>query len=329
MYLSTYSTYIEHGIPVRVAISLGIPVRVYGNLITFGKRLSSDDFYHTTNVSQYKLKFESLSPDQRYSAINLAEIHLNHRLSGQIDSATSYMKISAYALSEEPVPDVAGAVVIFLHDFYDSPHIYADLIFSDFWTWISFTIETLSEAKIPFLIKAHPNQIPLSSKVLIELQRNFPEARFISSGVANTQLVNAGMLCGVTVYGTVAHELAYLGVPTISCARHPHSSFEFSRTAKTCNEYKQMLLSPGELPLDRDEMQKQALAFYYMHNISGEEENKELKAAFIKYWKKCEAFEADPEGIADTLQKLRKLLGWKLHLDEIIRDIKDYAKSTY
>ena len=36
IYLTSYTTYIEHGIAVRAALQAGVPVRAYGNLQRFG-----------------------------------------------------------------------------------------------------------------------------------------------------------------------------------------------------------------------------------------------------------------------------------------------------
>ena len=73
----------------------------------------------------------------------MAEAQLKHRLSGGIDDAMAYMKNSAYTYTDAKIPNVKGSVVIFLDDFYDSPHVYDELIFQDFWSWVCFTIGTL------------------------------------------------------------------------------------------------------------------------------------------------------------------------------------------
>src|SRR5262249_4742192 len=148
-----------------------------------------------------------------------AQQQLEVRLGGGIDPATSYMRVSAYAATSEPLPDVAGAVVVFLHDFYDSPHVYDRLVFPDFWTWVCFTIETLQQAGRKFLLKPHPNQVAPDGNALGTLTARYPGLSVLSSRISNRQLVEAGMICGVTVYGTVGHELAYMGVPCISCAK--------------------------------------------------------------------------------------------------------------
>jgi len=319
-YLSTYTTYVEHGVPARVAVALGIPVRVYGNLNIFGKKLTRENTYHTPEMSGYRLGFEQLS--DKAAALEAAQQQLDARLSGVIDSATSYMRVSAYARSDEAVPNVDGTVVIFLHDFYDSPHIYHDLVFKDFWDWICFTIETLEAAGIPYWIKPHPNQIDLSSDALDQLKQAYPGLRLLSPRITNGQLAEAGMLCGVTVYGTVAHELAYLGVPSIACARHPHHSFDFCRTAKTVEEYAAMLRSPGVKPLPEAQMREQALAFYFMHNLEGSTDKLAFRPAFSRYWKTCNSAEATPHQMVEQLMQLRAMPLWQEHLQRIEQDIR-------
>lgn len=324
LYLSSYSTYVEHGVAVRVALGAGVPVHVYGNLTTFGKRLTPADVYHTPDYSAYRAGFAQL--DDQEACLAQADRQLSFRLAGGIDTATSYMKVSAYAGAGVQAPDVAGAVVVFLHDFYDSPHVYADLVFPDFWAWITFTIDTLAAAGIPFWIKPHPNQIALSQGALEELQLARPGLRILPKGITNTQLVEGGMACGVTAYGTVAHELAYLGVPTIGCARHPHHSFAFCRTARDRDEYAAFLRTPAASPLARDEMRRQALAFYYMHNLHGAAHTLALRSAFVQLWKASNAADAAPASVRDGLQALRALPAWHAHIQQLAMEISHHDR---
>lgn len=282
-YLTSYATYIEHGVAVRMALRAGVPVRAFGNLQRFGLPLKREHPFHTTDTRDYSRGFAAL--EFPGPALALAEQGLGQRLAGGVDAATSYMRASAYKGSDAAPADVRGAVVVFLHDFYDSPHVYADLVFHDFWAWVTFTIEVLQAAGIPFYLKPHPNQISLSEGVLADLKRACPQARFLSARVSNVQLAQQGMLCGVTVYGTVAHELAYLSVPSIACARHPHHSFGFCRTARTVHQYRDLLADAASRPMSAAEMKRQALAFYYMHNLHGDPESRALGDAFVEYWK--------------------------------------------
>lgn len=305
IYLTSYTTYLEHGIPARVALHHGVSVWSFGSLNRFGKKLSLIDAYHTPDFSGYRQEFEGL--DEQDERLMLARQQLENRLSGGIDAATSYMRQSAYGKSDGELPtNLDGAVVIFLHDFYDSPHVYPDLVFIDFWQWICCTIEVLQASGVNFFLKPHPNQIALSNEALGRLREKYPGLQWLLTGVSNVQLARAGMACGVTVYGTVAHELAYLGVPSIGCARHPHHTFDLCRTARTQEEYADMLKTYGVSPLPKEEMQRQALIFYYMHNLHGALPERELNLAYVTFWKICHSDNAADE---DVVQGFRRLVG--------------------
>lgn len=306
LYLTSYTTYLEHGIPARVALHQGVDVWSFGNLNSLGKRLSLSDSYHTQDFSGYRKTFEAL--DHQAARLQEARNQLENRLAGGIDAATSYMRQSAYAQAAvELPPGLEGAVVIFLHDFYDSPHVYPELVFHDFWRWVCFTIKVLQKSGTRFFLKPHPNQIALSDEALGRLRAGYPDLQWLPMGASNVQLARAGIVCGITVYGTVAHELAYLGVPSIGCARHPHHTFDFCRSARTQDEYAELLKAYDVLLLPKEEMQRQALAFYYMHNLHGSPDERELQQAFVAFWKACNVGVATEEGVIQGWQALRRL----------------------
>jgi hypothetical protein len=305
-YISSYSTYLEHGVAVRAAIRHQVPVWTFGSFTQFGKRLNTGDSFHTADFSEYRSRFETL--EDKDGCLLAARKVLDQRLNGGIDMATSYMRQSAYGKTEAAVPQgLDGAVIVFLHDFYDSPHVYPNLVFQDFWRWICFTIEVLQKACIRFFLKPHPNQIALSDAVLPALSQKYSGIEWIPPGVNNVQLVQAGMSCGVTAYGTVAHELAYLGVPSIACARHPHHAFDFCRTARSRDEYADMLRSFNAQPLPKVAMQQQALAFFYMHNLYGTPGQLELRHAFVDLWKLCDSKTTEESDIQRAIETLYRL----------------------
>lgn len=318
VYLTSYTTYLEHGIPARAALNAGVPVWSFGNLNQFGKKLSLENSFHTSDFSGYRSTFDSL--DGQAEKLELAREQLELRLSGGIDAATSYMRKSAYGQSGvELPPGLAGAVVVFLHDFYDSPHVYPDLVFDDFWRWICFTIDVLQTTGTPFFLKPHPNQIAMSDEALSRLRRKYPELQWLPQGVSNVQLAQAGIACGLTVYGTVAHELAYLGIPSIGCSRHPHHTFDFCRTAHSVMHYQAMLKTPALLPASKDEMQRQALAFYYMHNLHGEDEFRALQRAFLVFWKTCNVGQANEGQVLSCFNALEALPAFDRFVAEMTR----------
>ena len=293
-FLSSYSTYLQHGIAVRVALTHGVKVHSFGNYQQFSKKLSIHDFYHTKNTKNYRLEFERLNDKEQCH--KLAEEKFKRKIGGAVDPYFSYMKNSAYAITEQSVPNVDGACIIFLHDFFDSPHIYPDMIFHDFWDWISFTVNCLDSKNIKYFIKPHPNQIGLNDEVLINLVNNYPHLKFISPKVTNTQLIDAGISYAITVYGSVAHEMAYFGIPSIACARHPHIAYSFCQTARSREAYKKLIYS-SQAPqnLDVMKMRKESLEFYFMHNLNLTAKESELMLGAHNLRSGCAAM-----GLQDT-----------------------------
>ncbi len=273
--LQSYSSYIQHGICARVALQYGTDVYTFGHYQKMEKKLRSKDYLHTALTSRYKNDFEGFMGKKE--KLIEADRALIDRLNGKIDISTSYMKESAYLVSETDIPKVEGAVIVFLHDFFDSPHCYRSMVFPDFLEWLEFTILQLDRYEIPYFLKPHPNQIADSNKVVKKISKKYPHLRILSAQITNKQLVDAGIKAGITVYGTIAHELAYMGVPLITCGDNPHSSYNFCFEAKTKEQYSDFLKNIENLTYTNIEKVKyEAKSFYYMHNLNLFSDEKEL-----------------------------------------------------
>ena len=316
LFIASYSVYIEHGIPIRVALKNNVKVVTFGNLQNFGKVLSQGDYFHTANCNDYKILFDSLNNQDE--KLNEAEVFIEKRFSGEVDKSTIYMKKSAYLNNNLTIPhSVNDSIVIFLHDFFDSPHIYPDMIFNDFWEWICKTIEILSKSEIKFYLKSHPIQGQRGDRVLELLKLKYPDLIFLDSNISNKSLAKNGIRCGVSVYGSIAHELAYFGVPTICCARHPHNSFSFCLTAKTVDQYERFLFSPPRRD-DFDDLRIEALKFIYMHNLFGSHEFHEIRSAYVNL-RKFSYYELDNYcGIVEAVNNVRNSKFINGYVNELI-----------
>jgi hypothetical protein len=300
-FLTSYSTYIQHGIPVRIALRFGVIVLAMGNYLESIKQLTLLDQTHTKNGSRYALDFSMLEDQEQ--KILAAERALKLRFSGVVDSGLSYMRQSPYKQGDKAAPDVKGAYIIFLHDFYDSPHVYTDILFPDFYQWVIYTIDVLSKLKIPFFIKPHPNQIHAGEKVMVDLLARFPWLQILDSSITNTQLVEAGMICAVTVYGSVAHEMAYMGIPTIACGDNPHTSFSFCLTPKTIEQYSRLIEEVLLMRFDKSLMRQECLKFFYMHYIHNSEDEKKLLDLLSRYRLICNNSD-DSRAAVDSLKAI-------------------------
>jgi hypothetical protein len=305
MFITSYSCYVQHGIAVRVALAAGVKVVTLGNYQKFYKQLQSADSVHTQNPDDYRSGFSRLANSG--AKIEEAAAALAARMAGKFDPATAYMHRSAYAEKAELPRGISGSAVLFLHDFFDSPHCYQWMIFPDFWEWATFTLNLARREGIKVFVKPHPNQIAGSRAVVRMLMRDYPEAAWLSSGTSNVQIAEAGAACAITVHGTVAHEMAYLGVPSISAGHSPHVSFTFSHTARSREEYSRLICNYRDLPHVHEALRRESLEFYCMHNLRIDADEMRLRDLILDYFAlvvKHDGFLPDGGGFLSFSQRL-------------------------
>jgi hypothetical protein len=318
LYISSYTTYIQHGIPVRVALREGIKVLSFGNAQELGMFHRMNHVFQTRYSLLYKKDFSLIV--SKDSVMALAKAEMESRMSGGIDNTTSSMKMPAYGSFVTDLPNLHNSVVIFMHDFYDSPHVYANFIFADFWDWITFTIKVLNRAGITFYLKPHPNQVESSKNVLDDLKNEFSDLNFLPIEADAMQLASVGIVCGITAYGTISSELAYLGIPSIACAEHPHIAFDFCKTAKTKLEYEKLLDRALQIQVNHSEFREQSLQFYAMHNLIFPEEHIQFRNEALKIIRNFNANDILDEDLISEFVKFKAMpcFGWMV--DNIVNN---------
>jgi len=277
-FITLYSAYIHHGIPVRIALARDIPVYVLGAPNQLVGQPKPGYHFHRRNFHRYHQWANELNEDDRKEALKIGHMGLQRRFAGEKDSATSYMRDSAYRANPNyNIHKILGpknrtTVLLMGHDFFDSPHIYGDMIYPDFYIWMDETLKTLSETDFEVLVKPHPNAIEGNEKIYSEFEQRFPKAKFLPSQTSNLELVERGIDLVLTVYGTIAHELAYLGVRVLCAGDNPHSTFSFCKTTVNEQEYHSLIRNPEALPLPQAGSDEIAL-FYFVHNYRNSKEN--------------------------------------------------------
>lgn len=268
--INSYTTYTKHGIIARLCLSKNIPV--YTPLlgyISLVHKVAKEYPSHINNHFHYRTLFNALNNQEE-----LIKMHTDlfeKRFQGVIDGATSYMKESAFSASTNPELDGIdwqNTVVILAHCFFDSPHIYRDLIFPDFYEWIIFTMDELAKQKgLTILVKQHPNGLEQNNAIFAELKIKYKDSniKFIDKKTSQLQIINSKPKAIVTAYGTAASEFSYQGIPVLAIYDNPFTAFNFNHLANTVEEYKDKL--KNITLLESKQNKKEIIEFYYMHNF--------------------------------------------------------------
>ena len=266
-YFSSYSSYIAHGIPVRVFLKYNLRVFTQGlvNLNTNCKikELFIDDTTHVKPHWKYKSIFNGLPNKNELSKLGYKK--LANRFKGYNDLA--YMKLNQYSKDyKTPIFFQKLDGVVFIGDFYDSPHVYRSMVFNDFYEWLIFTIEFSLENKINLGFKTHPNQIEEGDLLIKKIMYSYPQLNWVDPLTSNNIIFKSGIKFGVSLHGSVLPELAFNNIIPICCGDNPTSNFDFVFEAKTKSEYANMLKNYKNLSFNQD-LKYQLGAFYYMNQL--------------------------------------------------------------
>jgi hypothetical protein len=228
----------------------------------------------TPDHSDYRAQFLELPHAEQLAGRAAGLAYMGQRVSGEVDPGISYMAKTAYGshadLSPLSVDRSKKVVVLMLHSFFDSPHIYSEMAFPDFYEWVEATLAFLTahpqREAFEVLLKPHPNRFPEEDRIIAKFLRKFPSVHLMPPETSNRALSTLNLACVLTVYGTVAPELAYLRIPVITCGDNPASSFDFCFHAKNREEYFSLLGRAGSLAVT--EAQSQEVGdFVFMHYL--------------------------------------------------------------
>ena len=288
--------YVSHGIPAREALRSGVAVYAAPNNAKCLRRVEGQYPLDAGNYPEYRREFSLLL--DKPGKLAYARRELERRFSGHIDAALLGMKSSPYAENEHRLPAGIDGVV-FLHDFMDYPHCYRRMLFDDFWEWTVFTLRVIRERGLKIAVKPHPGQVPENDPFIGKLKDEFPQVTWIDPRVSNGAIFRAGIRCGISVHGTILHELAYHGIAPLAAGDNVHIAFDFVRTASTIAEYEQLLINYKTLSVP-DDVQEQVLTFYYMHNLH-DDNRIELETPNLGLG------ELDPDSSGTLIEYLRRI----------------------
>jgi hypothetical protein len=275
---NSYNTYIEHGIPARLCLAKKIKVLTFGSYSYIVQEATTEFPFHTINHTLF-------DPNKKIDPKNLelAKQNFTSRFTGAIDEATRYMKTSAF--SEKPINEdlknLFGSskrnVVIYTHDFYDSPHVNRCLQFPDLYQFLVQTLEAIkATSDTNFYIKTHPNSYGDSRERTIAMVKAYGLKNFhiLDDSVSNLHIIQLKPDLIVTARGTVGVEMAWFKIPVVALYDNIYINFNFVHSCRDLDTFYDIVRGK-RLPVNDFDPDK-ICSFYfqaYMEKISGGKDN--------------------------------------------------------
>lgn len=246
--------YYQHALVPRIAIKFKAR-----NILVFCKGMATSNFslrllnkkyaLFDYDYFNFKKNFAKLNNEQKIKGFKIGKKFILDRFKGKIDSSISYMRTSGYKKEKNKnifSQNSKKKIVLFSHDFYDNPHRYRKMIFSDFYDFIYKTALFISNnyQNYELYIKPHPNQLTGNERHFFNLKKIFRNSKniyFLDKTINNNDIIFSKPDLCLTVHGTIAHELAYKKIITINAGENPHINYNFNLHPKTECEYFDMI----------------------------------------------------------------------------------------
>ncbi len=257
------------GLPLKTAIAADVPAFIAHHRqvrrLDAGRPASWMDFF------DYRGDFAELVEPERSHALVLAEEFLTSRLVGgdgfSVTGAPVWERDANPAASRAASGSVR-TIIVASHSFWDAQHAVGSFLFPDFFSWLEHLVQLARRSEHRWRIKLHPDQRDVSIGVepaVRALIADVPNVELIPNGVPNSRLIAEGVDLVTTVYGTVAMEFPWFGVPAVIAQPvSVHSSYSYALQPQTVEDLDRILLDPScwEYPIDREEIHEYAFMNY-------------------------------------------------------------------
>lgn len=261
----------NNAIPLRIAVQRGIPA--YQTNASHVYRMSRNNLFAYGDFRYFPVMFNKLSLHEQEAGRQEACKRIDLRFSGKVGVDMRYSTKSAYGQKRnQPVLRKSSKfkVLVAAHCFFDSPHSYGNNLFPDFYEWFDFLGQVSNQTDYDWYVKTHPDFLPGNIQVIQYFLNKYPKLTLIDAATSHHQLIEEGIGCVLTTYGTIGFEYAALGLLVVNASLcNPHIAYNFNLHPKSVEEYGRILrsLDTQSLKINRAEVYE----YYYMKFVRNTE----------------------------------------------------------
>ena len=270
-FFSSQRAYIHHGIPFRFFQKTKVISYHFDSTFEYLRKQINNKKFLGRDYRSFPKLFSKIK--NKVNKLKEAEQLLKNKFKGKIIRQEKWMPLSVYHNKPLNIDKKINAV-IFLHCFVDSPTSRGDTVFIDFYDWIIKTINFFQKYNLEdtVVIKPHPAS-QADSKIFENiLKKKYNKFIWVDSDVSNSSIFKLKPKCGISVHGTVLHELAYHDITPVSAGTNPTIAYSFVKSAKNIKEYfdiiKKIIFTNKIEKINKKELLEFTYCYYIMDNTN-------------------------------------------------------------
>ena len=275
-----YTSFVSHGVPAKVGVKLNLPV--YTNSGTqYNKLINSRSFSHEPDINNLKKIFKNKKnkSEKLLKSKKLIEDYFSVTKKSHQKRLYYWLSLDSYKgkkISKNIDQKNNYEIVIFLPNFFETQRSYGKIVFTDFYDWITYTLDYFVNKNITVAIKSHPNLdiYHQDNKDFLEiLKKKYNQFIWLDPMTPNKEIFKK-IKFGISPLGTILWELAYFNINCLSIGDHPGKQFNISFIPKNLKHYKYYLDNYDKLK--NKVSKKEIYEFIYVHLINNNDHYKNL-----------------------------------------------------
>jgi hypothetical protein len=271
--------YYSYGLIFRIGLLHGI--NCYYCIAGKIYYLTSNRIFGNLHYLDYKNDYSNIPNNQKEAALLEAKKSLEARFSGKLGSIikdivpTRSAYHSNYRINKKFLnKNKKINILISTHQLGDCYYAYGANLFPDFFVWLMFLSKISEVTDYDWYIKDHPPYDKLkiiksfnrTYELSKNLCRNNKRFTYLDPSTSHHQIINEGINFVLTIYGSVAFEYAYQGIPVLTasnnCSTRPYN---FNIHSVSIQDYEDKLKKLSQLNFKIDK--KKVLEYFFMHQI--------------------------------------------------------------
>jgi hypothetical protein len=272
--------YYAYGLILRISL---LHNKIIAYFIMSGKiyHINKIKFFGGLHYLDYKFLFSKIPEEQKELAFTEAEKSLKARFSGKLGSIIKdiFPTRSAYHnnyIANERVlkKNKKIKILVCTHQLGDCVYAYGPNLFPDFYEWLVFLDKISRYTDYDWYIKDHPPYDKL--KVIKSFNRTYELTKnlfknnlkftYLNPNTSHHQIINEGIDFVLTIYGSVAFEYAYLGIPVLTATKNCTTApYNFNIHSVSIQDYENKIKNLSKLNFKINK--KEILEYFFMHQI--------------------------------------------------------------
>ena len=213
--------------------------------------------------------FQKIPERKKSEGLINAKLKLEKRFQGlagvEVDLISSEISSFSKVFKESKIEQNNKIkILIAPHDFFDAVHSKGDLLFPDFYEWMSFLGEMSNKTNYDWYLKNRPNFPgkfqkfqPFTNYIIDHFIKKYNKIKRLPNDYSHNQIIKENIDFVFTCYGSVGTEYPLFNIPVVNAStNNPHHRYNFNLNPKSIKELKEIILNLPNInfSIDKEEI---------------------------------------------------------------------------